>query len=151
MLSPFTNPTTSVLQIHTSVLDSLYSSLYAHILIHQVQNYKLLSFSLQNQCLLLTTCFISMYKNMYKPKSKISLLLSFIATMLVEIQGEKMRKQKDKRSEDMKMVKPHFFLILPFFGHILKKSTHSLFGAWFTLGLHLVRAQGPNGLLLVLC
>jgi hypothetical protein len=39
-----------------------------------------------------------MYKNMYNPKSKISLLLlSSIATIFVEIQGEK---QEDKKSKE---------------------------------------------------
>jgi hypothetical protein len=47
-----------------------------------------------------TTCFTRTYKNMYNPKSKISLLLlSSIATMLAGIQDENKRKQGDKRIE----------------------------------------------------
>ena len=41
-----------------------------------------------------------MYKNMYNPKSKISLLfLCFIATILAKSQGENKQKQEDNKSE----------------------------------------------------
>ena len=50
-----------------------------------------------------------MYKNMYNPMSKINLLLllSFIATMLVEVQGE--NKQKI-RSEPKRMIKLDIYI-----------------------------------------
>ena len=48
-----------------------------------------------------TTCFTSMYQNIYNPKSKINLLLrSFIAIVLAEIQGEIKQKQEDEKSEE---------------------------------------------------
>ena len=40
-----------------------------------------------------------MYKNMYNPKSKISLLLSFIATMLPKIQVENKWKQEVEKNK----------------------------------------------------
>lgn len=47
------------------------------------------------------TSFTSIYKNIYNPKSKIRLLLiSSIAGMLVESQGENKRKQEVKPIED---------------------------------------------------
>ena len=48
-----------------------------------------------------TTCFKSIYKNLYNPKSKIRLLvLSSRATMVTEIQGENKQKQDEKPRED---------------------------------------------------
>jgi len=58
-----------------------------------------------------------MYKNMDNPKSKIRLLLlSSIATIFAEIQGENKRKQEvkpKKTCEAKKMVKFDFFTKLP--------------------------------------
>lgn len=48
--SPSTSPTTSGLQICTSILDSICFSHMPHTLIKQPQNCKFLSFSLQTQC-----------------------------------------------------------------------------------------------------
>ena len=49
------------------------------------------------------TCFTSMYKNMYNPKRKISLLiLSIIITMLAKTQGENKWKQEDKKCKEVK-------------------------------------------------
>lgn len=44
-----------------------------------------------------TRCFTSIYKNMYNPKRKIS-LISSITTMLAEIQGEIKQKQEVKEN-----------------------------------------------------
>ena len=75
-------------------------------------------------------------QNMYNPNSKISLLLlSSITTMLVEIQGEN---KKVKRSEVKKREGngPTWISNCHFRAYI-KKSAHSLFGAWSFLFIHI--------------
>ena len=80
-------------------------------------------------------------KNIYNPKSKMRLLLfSFIAIMLVVIQGENKRKQSEEETnETNRMVKLEFFFFFKtiLIGHILKKKTHSFFGAWSFLPVHI--------------
>jgi hypothetical protein len=55
-------------------------------------------------------------------------------------------KEKMKTSEDKRMVKLHFFLNF-LFGHILKESTHSFFGAWSFPLAHIwfTPSEGPKG------
>ena len=98
-----------------------------------------------------TTCFTSMYKNMYNPKSKIIFfLVSSIAIMLVDIQGENKWKQEDKTSQDKKvnwMVQLKLFSIVLLLNIYSKKSTHLLFGAWSFLLVHIwfTPSEGPKG------
>ena len=57
---------------------------------------------------------------------------------------------KTKTREDKTMVKLEFlffvFSKLCFFGHMLKQSTHSLFGAWSFLFVHILftPSEGPK-------
>ena len=121
----------------------------SHTLINQAQKFKLLIFSSQKQCWMSTTCFTSMYKNIFNHDSKLRLLLlSSIATMLAKTQGE--NKQKQKVKAEISQVKPRLESIFKsaLFGHILKKSAHSFFGAWSFLLIHsrFTPIEGPKNL-----
>ena len=81
---------------------------------------------------------------MYNLKSKIRLLLlSSIATMFVEIEGENNRKQKENPREWFKLI---FFQYYCFCAYIKKKSTRSLFGPWSFLLIHIqfTPSEGPK-------
>ena len=106
-----------------------------------------------------TTCFTSMYKNMYNFKCKISLLLlSSITTMLTEIQGvktsenKKIREMKNNEAKSrQKNGQIWFFFPFPkvsFLGIFLKNQhIHVLVyghSSWSVFVLHLVR--GPKAL-----
>jgi hypothetical protein len=60
-----------------------------------------------------------------------------------EFIGEEMMRTRD----DKRMVKIDFFSKLPFLEHILKKITHSHFGAWSFLLIHIwfTHGEGPKG------
>ena len=82
-----------------------------------------------------TTCFTSMYNNMYNLKNKISLLLiTSITTMLAEIQSENNenkieRKWSKKKKTQKKRSNLNIFQNCPF-RTCMKKSAHSIFSAW---------------------
>ena len=52
-----------------------------------------------------------------------------------------------KTRENKRMVKLEFFSQTALFGHILRKTAHSLFGAWSFLLVHIqfTPSKGPKG------
>ena len=128
-----------------------------HVFINQVRSANLSHSPCKINAWMPTTCFTSMYKNMYNSKSKmillllLLLLLSSIATMLAKNQDVNKRKQEDWRSESKRSQEIGQTLIFPkttLCRHILNTSTHSLFGAWLFLLVHIwfTPSEGPQKL-----
>ena len=92
---PSMNPTTNGLQIRTSILTSHVPISMPYTSHEPSLKLQTSHFPCKNNVWMFTTRLTTMYKNMYNPKSKISLLLlSFIATMLAKVQGENKRNKK---------------------------------------------------------
>ena len=117
------------------ICDWLLNSFWDHFGLHQGNFIKVtMEFKVSKRHILKPTLFIDMVQhvlrwerqNRYSGRKKQGPSNCCFSKVLMSFFGE----EKMKTREDNKRVKLDFFFKTPFFGHIFKKSSHPLFGAW---------------------